>query len=166
MAVKAAKLFQLLENNKLDKLDESLTKDNVNAVDHWGYSLLHLAAKEGNVDAVRLLLKRGIDMGLLDPQGDTALHYAASRTFYEIARLLLEAGAVPNIKGLHGMTPIRWAVTESDEQELDRLVDLFLAHGADPSIPDSSGESALSYAESSSPKWAAQIKRKAKKKKH
>ena len=98
MAARTTTLFILLHDNKLDKLQKVLTRDNANAVDAAGRSLLHNAVHELNVDAVRLLLRQGAKPDALDGHGDAPLHYAANMDhdlarLHDITQLLLEAGA-------------------------------------------------------------------------
>ena len=48
----------------------------VNAAFYRGHRILSAAAKEGSVDAVRMLLETGADATAEDPWGKTALDYA------------------------------------------------------------------------------------------
>lgn len=51
---------------------------NVNQKDKNGNAALHLAAREGCIDLVEMLIKSGADVNLLDPVGWTPLHHAAA----------------------------------------------------------------------------------------
>jgi ankyrin repeat protein len=57
-----------------------------------------LATEEMSLEAVDLLLDRGLDVNAVDDQGATALHGAASRGANEIIRLLVSKGAKLDIK--------------------------------------------------------------------
>src|SRR5437773_2044721 len=96
MTMSKPDLVQLLCTKKLDRLAEVLTPETVNTRDSGGYSLLHLAARDLNVEVARLLVVRGADVNATDRQKDTALHYAADRNHFPLVQLLIEAGADPN----------------------------------------------------------------------
>lgn len=75
---------------------------------------LMVAAQEGNIEAVRLLLARGADVHRADGEGYTALHFAAEthdRGSPEIIELLLNAGSDPSRRIVKGMTPEELART-------------------------------------------------------
>jgi RNA polymerase primary sigma factor len=55
--------------------------------------LTKLAVVSGATDAVRLQIKRGLNVDMTDTQGRSLLMLAASRGHIEVCRLLLEAGA-------------------------------------------------------------------------
>lgn len=52
--------------------------DHLNEKDESGMGLIHWAADRGDVAVVRLLLAAGVDVNLLDEDGQTGLHYASS----------------------------------------------------------------------------------------
>ena len=56
------------------------------------------AIKNGDNEAVKLLLNNGEDVNAKDKDGDTALIYAASEDHADIAKELIIAGANPDIK--------------------------------------------------------------------
>jgi hypothetical protein len=102
-----------------------------------GDSLLHCAAKNGSINVVEMLLKRGDDAGLLNDYGQTALDQArmalnrftavlegkASILRQEIAALSPE---VPNCqarkKGRHGRLLFCYAV-ERQQMQVDRITE-------------------------------------------
>jgi ankyrin repeat protein len=66
----------------------------VNARDRWyGRTPLMIAAAEGHLDAVRLLIEAGSDLNLADAEGSTALSLARSYGHLDVAAVLEEAGA-------------------------------------------------------------------------
>ena len=54
----------------------------------FGYSALMLAAKEGQLENVRLLLEAGADLALRDRSGMTALDWAVENSYGEVVHLL------------------------------------------------------------------------------
>ena len=68
------------------------------------------AARKGDLETIKSLLAKGIDVNTKTNYGATALSYACDRGHIEIVRVLLENGADPNAKDtFYGATPIIWA---------------------------------------------------------
>jgi ankyrin repeat protein len=59
----------------------------------YGRTALMIAAAEGNLDAVRLLVEAGSDLNIVDAEGSTALSLARSYGNLDVAALLAQAGA-------------------------------------------------------------------------
>jgi ankyrin repeat protein len=70
-----------------------------------GDTCLHIAAHQGNLRAVELLIKAGLDINLQGDMGYTPLHYARTP---EIVSVLLASGASTSIKNEFGQSPIGW----------------------------------------------------------
>lgn len=56
-------------------------------------TLLHMAAREGHLDCIKLLLQRGIDVNIPNALKQTPLHYALFRAHMNCVLYLLEEGA-------------------------------------------------------------------------
>eukprot|EP00019_Armaparvus_languidus_P005129 CAMPEP_0168596482 /NCGR_PEP_ID=MMETSP0420-20121227/10044_1 /TAXON_ID=498008 /ORGANISM="Pessonella sp." /LENGTH=591 /DNA_ID=CAMNT_0008633049 /DNA_START=69 /DNA_END=1844 /DNA_ORIENTATION=+ len=69
------------------------TQDVVNKADYDKRTALHLAAEEGHMETVKLLLTHGADVNALDRWGATPLAGATANFHPEIATLLRENGA-------------------------------------------------------------------------
>jgi uncharacterized protein len=107
---------------------------------------LMYAARQGSVDATRVLAEAGANLNLTDPEGTTALGRAIVNWHYDVAGLLVEKGADPNIPDVAGMAAL-YAVADmdtlgeiygrparklSDKLDAVDLVKMLLAHGANP----------------------------------
>ncbi|KAK3262733.1 hypothetical protein CYMTET_28428 [Cymbomonas tetramitiformis] len=67
---------------------------NVNAVDQNSSTVLHLAAQQGGLDMVQLLLRKGADAQAKGKNNNTPLHLAAHNGHPELVRMLISGGAL------------------------------------------------------------------------
>lgn len=104
------------------------------------------AVRQGDDDAVRHLLARGLDVNQ-QFQGDRPLPAAVDRGRLDITGLLLEAGADPDQSASYynGQTPLMIAATHRNVP----LIRLLLGHGARADRRDRHGKTALDYAAAS-----------------
>lgn len=117
-------------------------------------SLLMLvdAAFEGETDAIRLLLDRGVDVNTHDPEEiqDRALFAAIyGRVPVEMTTLLLARGADANAPNLAGRTPLGVAAAGLH----DELIPLLVARGARVNGPDATSKTPLMIAAASCAPW-------------
>ena len=75
-----------------------------------GWTALLYAAREGALDATRVLAGAGADLNAAGPDGITPLMLAIINGHYDVAEALLEAGADPNRPDESGMTALYAAV--------------------------------------------------------
>uniref|UniRef100_A0A3B1JQ85 CASK interacting protein 2 n=1 Tax=Astyanax mexicanus TaxID=7994 RepID=A0A3B1JQ85_ASTMX len=92
----------LLSSNMINTLLEGDRKE---AIDSAFNTPLHLAARNGHKDIIRLLLKAGIDVNRSTKAG-TALHEASLYGKTEVVRLLLDAGIDVNIRNTYNQTAL------------------------------------------------------------
>lgn len=134
------------------------------------------AVKQGDVSAVRALIKAGADVRAPEGDGATALHWAAYRDSIELTRMLLDAGASAGAANDLGVTPLHLAAANGNAALLRLLLDkrvdpnaaaesgvtplmeaarsgsvdtvrLLLAHGANPNAAERArGQTALMWA--------------------
>jgi ankyrin repeat protein len=88
---------------------------------------LMVAAINGDVETIKSLLKKGVDIEVSSRNGETALMLGASRGFNEVVRILLSSGANIDATNAKGWTTLMLAVRDKDE----KTVDLLLSKGAD-----------------------------------
>jgi uncharacterized protein len=100
------------------------------------------AAKSGDAETVRALLRSGTDVNAAAADGTTALHWASYRDDVEGAGLLLQAGARVNAATDLGVTPIWCASLNGSEPMVRRL----LAAGANPDAALLRGETPVMVA--------------------
>lgn len=67
-----------------------LSPENINRCDPFGWTALMMAACEGSLNAVKLLLRKNADTSIADGRGRTALSLAQSRNHLKIVELLTE----------------------------------------------------------------------------
>jgi len=113
---------------------------------HGSWTPLMYAARQGSLDAARVLVDGGANLNLTDPDGTTPLILGIINEHYDTAAMLAERGADPNITDAAGMGALYAAVdmntlgevfghparTVTDKLNAVDLMKILLAHGADP----------------------------------
>jgi ankyrin repeat protein len=97
------------------------------------------AARNGNVDAVRSLLKGGADPNQTAPDGSTAVHWAVHADNLAMLNALLAAGAKPDAVTRYKITPLTLAAQNGNAALVERL----LGAGANPDTASEEGQTAL-----------------------
>jgi ankyrin repeat protein len=108
---------------------------------------LMLAADKGNEQRVRELVAAGAPLDLVDVGGWSALYWASLQGYVRVAKLLLDGkyegkGADINLQVNGGCTPLMLACFYGHEA----VVRLLLERGANATLRDKSGRTALSFA--------------------
>jgi len=88
---------------------------------------IFLAAKNGNIEAVKQHIAAGTDVNARDNGGSTPLHQAAINGHKEIAELLIANGANVNATARVGFTSLHLAAHNGHKE----IVELLIAKGAD-----------------------------------
>jgi ankyrin repeat protein len=97
------------------------------------------ASERGDINAVRALLGKKIDVNAARVDGMTALHAAVHADRLDIAEALLRAGANAAATDRYGLTPLSLATVNGNADMIRRLIDA----GVDPNTADPGGETAL-----------------------
>lgn len=110
---------------------------------NWYGTALHCAAEAGTVHGIDELLDRGVDVNLEDRHGRVPLTCAAVSGNIQAVYNLLKRGANVNANSFYSNTPL-FAVIERRRQP--EIVQILLAHHADPNIPGIHGSRPLNIA--------------------
>lgn len=134
----------LVARGQLDALRHLLQSDPdaVNRVDRLRKTALHTAAGVDEVEAIRLLLDAGADIGARDVTGMTPLHVAAVYSRRRAATLLLERGADLHARDAFGDTPLHTAAIFGRT----KMAIWLIRQGADPCAPNAAGRLPLDLA--------------------
>ena len=81
------------------------------------------AAMNGDLKAVRTLVRQAVDVNAAQPDGMTALHWAVQRRDLELTNLLLNAGADYRITNRTGAKPLYLAAINGDAAVIARLLE-------------------------------------------
>jgi ankyrin repeat protein len=90
---------------------------------------LHTAAEAGNMDTVKSLLERGVDINARGANNETPLDRAAAKGNVNVVRLLIERGAEVDSRDKWGHTPLHWSSVHGRLEVSRALLD----HGANVS---------------------------------
>lgn len=102
-------------------------------------SPLQQAARRGDIQAVRSLIKQGSDVNAVEADGSTALHHAANRGDAAVVEALLAGGAKATVATRYGVTPLALAAASGNVQVIEALIKA----GADANGVGPGGETAL-----------------------
>jgi CubicO group peptidase (beta-lactamase class C family) len=100
---------------------------------------LHVAALQGNIDAVRQHIEAGSDLNAKDAYGSSPLIIATTFGKTEVARALIEAGADMKISNNEGSTPLHIAALFCRTEIVKALLD----KGANKYLRNNSGSTAF-----------------------
>ncbi|WP_378734670.1 ankyrin repeat domain-containing protein [Nocardia brasiliensis] len=137
-----SKLAAAVVEDNVEKVNELLAKGaDLSGVGICGWNVLMLALAARKRKAFRALLDAGADTTHRDEDGATVLHFAARIDDPWYMQTLLEYPVHVNVTDLDdGVTPL--IATRRNYEQFQML----LAAGADPNIPDLSGDTALHHA--------------------
>ena len=139
-------LFEAAVLGRVDRIADILRTSPERASEYApdGFTPVALAAFFGQSASATTLIAAGADVNAAarNPLKVTALHAAVAGRRLDIVAAVLAAGADANAQQQAGFRPIHEAANQSNTL----LAELLLAHGADPTLPDDSGKSAIDVA--------------------
>ena len=100
------------------------------------------AAREGDLDRLRLALQSGFKINQEDPRGFILLHYAARGGHAELVQWLLDHGANVHERTRFGATALHFAAAGGHLETAEILI----RHGADPDVANQEGQTPLIWA--------------------
>ncbi|XP_053504394.1 caskin-1 isoform X6 [Ictalurus furcatus] len=124
------------------KLLGSAKKVNVNFQDTDGFSALHHAALNGNLELISLLLDSQAMVDIRDQKGMRPLHYAAWQGKSEPMKMLLKSGSSVNTQSDEGQIPLHLAAQHGHYD----VSEMLLQHQSNPCIMDNAGKTPLDLA--------------------
>lgn len=101
--------------------------------------LLITAAREGQLEVIKDLMKKGLDVDCELKYGSSALMIAASRGHCDIVRVIASAGGKVNRRNKFGISPLSEAAERGHHQVLRTLVEF----GADVNMLHNNGGTAI-----------------------
>ncbi|EGD72854.1 hypothetical protein PTSG_04582 [Salpingoeca rosetta] len=117
--------------------------DNVFKRNRHGETALHRAAIKNDLEFAQELLDHGAPIDAKDNAGWTPLHEACNHGHLELAELLLKANANVDAKGFEDITPLHDAAMNGHTD----VVKLLVKHGADPTLENKDGQTAIDLAD-------------------
>ena len=83
---------------------------------------LFKAAQDGDLERLRTLIEKGVDVNSKTRYSATALSFAAEKGHLEMVRFLLEKGADPNVQdSFYNATPLTWANMQKHKEVAELL---------------------------------------------
>jgi len=116
---------------KLAKMIEDGTVDPNEDPHVDGVTGVHVAAEEGHLECVNLLIEAGADVTVLDEEDRTALQLAVKGNYGEVASALVKAGANPNTPYIDEEGEAHNLLMDSIIVENADFALLLIEHGAD-----------------------------------
>lgn len=135
-------LLVLAAREKSEKVAAALVanpKTNIEITDKAGENAMMLAALNGDMDMVQLLISKDAEV---NKKGWTPLHYAAANGHDDIVKLLLDHSAYVDAGSPNGTTPLMMAARGGHVSTVKLLLD----NGADLNVKNQIGMNALDFA--------------------
>lgn len=104
------------EDDYFREAAELLSKESMEQMADCGRAAIHLAAENGHIKMLEVMIKKGVDVNLMEDvpaqSGATPLHEACANGYHEAVKLLMAAGADDTMKNSKGETPAHCAVAD------------------------------------------------------
>ncbi|KAM4662474.1 ankyrin repeat and SOCS box protein 12-like [Discoglossus pictus] len=140
-------LSELLSQDKYKKL--------INTRSGWGVPVtpLRLAASQGFLECLKILLANGAEVDILDVKAQTPLFTAVSAGQFDCVRELLKAGANPCGSIYNNCTPVLTAARDGHANILREL----LEYGAEPNVRSKASDWASSNTTTTGPLYLSAV---------
>jgi len=139
-------LCEVASNGQLTAERDTLAllerKADINYIDADRNTALLLASMTASRKVAIALIQHKADIHIHGEMGRVALHWACWRQCFDVVQELVSAGADLDARDQHDMTPLMWAVAESDDYS-DEIVEYLIQKRAQLDIVDSQRETAL-----------------------
>jgi len=129
------------------KIFSSFSRNSIDKHDNDGLTKLYRAARHGNINLVKSLLKKGANPNVPTDCGLSPLHIASFWGEVKIVELLLAHDADPNIDNGKGWTPLHSASLNSGLPRRPEVIELLEQHDAKKDAQDEHGWSPQDYAD-------------------
>jgi ankyrin repeat protein len=153
-------IFEACAAGEVERVERIVEQDqtSVNAYSGDGWTALHLASFFGHPKIVELLLANGADVTSRsrNHNGNTPLHAALAGHHTMVAGLLLGADADVNAADAGGWRPVHIAAANNDLDSIKALI----AQGADATVANGEGRTALSLSQEKGHREAAALLRR------
>ncbi|PHT71708.1 Ankyrin repeat domain-containing protein, chloroplastic [Capsicum annuum] len=124
---------EILYRNQTPALDKISTEK---------WNPLHTFALAGQIRFMDKLLEEGLDIDVVDKEGQTALHHAVFGKKEAVISHLLRKGANPQVRDTNGITPLHYAVQVGAMQTVKMLI----KYKVDVNVADNEGWTPLHVA--------------------
>jgi ankyrin repeat protein len=141
-------LYPLHEAARLGSVDEmkrllSYNISELNEIDNFGQTALHIAAFENQTESLNFLLSKGGSLISKDKNGWTPLHCAGARGNLEICEKLIVEGAPVDAQNNSGSTPLHYLMCLPCSDMLMFVLHLMVKRKCNVNIKNEHGQTPL-----------------------
>ena len=117
------KIFSAVNKGDIETVNKLLDRDPTLALkpDRSDRKPLHYAAKKGNAEMVKTLVRKGANVNDKDNKGYTPLHFACAKGNPETVKILLEFGGDVNAITKNKKTPLTLARSNGNREIIQML---------------------------------------------
>jgi ankyrin repeat protein len=152
-------IVENLSQYPLDKFKE-IWRKNKNELKNWkqsgksntGATLIHQASKNGDIDLIKFLIKKGFDIHSKDAAGRSCIHYAAEYGNIHVIKELRKLGLSSSMPDNNGATPLMIA---SKHGSMEVVRHYIKNYNENILATDNKGRNILHYASESSNHFVA-----------